>query len=556
MKGKLTGKLLIGILLCASVLIGAKLGYDHHCKTAEADSHNEIRKYIDEGLSFESGKLEKEEAELQGWLGTPHVSDSDRGLLYERLSNVYRFQGRTLDYYEVLGYALYYLKKGGDTSTAANICADLANYFITNNCYGRAQEMMDEIYNLVDVDQMENLQIRSYIYRLQAILDIHEGKFESAGTLLRRSRETVDRSHTSFWESAYYAMIDVQSARVLFELHDYDGAQKIIDDYADSTMFTDQAYANIVARDFIIPYYEVACRLAARTQENKVAKPLIDSFVACCEQFGFYKIEIDTLLYLLEYLPPKTAKERDEIYAIINRAYLVQTDMQAEEYSGLISGQLQESIAQKQQEDRQRLSSRHQLFRIFLYMAVCAVILLFLSTAIRESLTDGLTGIHNRRAFNQHVNRLRKKRATFGIIMIDIDNFKRVNDTYGHPTGDIVLQKLALILRSVQTKELKCYRYGGEEFVLVSLNTDVPTMVAVAERVRKEMAAQTWEFGETVTISLGVAVEHGGIADCGVVDAADQNLYYSKNHGKNTVSYSQDGTVYTTREEQGTSGTA
>lgn len=556
MKGKLTGKLLIGILLCAAVFVGAKLGYDHHCKVAEADNHNEIRMYIDEGLSFESGKLEKEEAELQEWLESPHVSDADRGLLYERLSNVYRFQGRTLDYYKVLGYALYYLKKGGDTGTAANIYADLASYYMTNNCYERAQEMIDEIYHLSDVEQMENLQVRSYIYRLQAELDIHEGNYESAGALLERSRETVDRSDTNLWENAYYAMIDVQSARVLFELHDYDGAQKIIDDYAGSSMFTDLAYANIMARDFIIPYYEVACRLAARTQENKVAKPLIDSFVACCEQFGFYKIEIDTLLYLLEYLPPKTVKERDEIYAIINRAYLVQTDMQTEEYSGLVSGQLQESIAQKQQEDRQRLSSRHRLFRVFLYIAVCVAILLFLSAAIQESLTDALTGIHNRRAFNQHVNRLRKKRAAFGIIMMDIDNFKHVNDTYGHPTGDAVLQKLALILKSVQTKELKCYRYGGEEFVLVSLNTDVRTMVAVAERVRKEMAAQTWEFGETVTVSLGVAVEHGDFADCGVVDAADQNLYYSKNHGKNTVSYSQDGAVHTTREEQGTSGMA
>lgn len=549
MKGQWIGKALIGIALCVFVIIGAKWGYDYHCKRAEEDSHDGIRKYIDEVLSFESENLEKEEAKLLEWIETPHVSDADKGLLYERLSNVLRFQGRTLDYYEVLGYALYYLRKGGDISTAANIYADLANYYMTNNCYERAQEMMDEIYDSVDVGQMENLQIRSYIYRLQAILDIHEGEFESAQSLLRRSRETVDQSNTGLWEDAYYGMIDVQSARVLFEIQDYAGAQKIIDDYADSSMFTDMMFANIVARDFVIPYYEVACRLAARTQEYKIARPLIDSFVARCEQFGFYKKEIDTLLYLLEYLPPKTTEVAEEVYEIINRAYLVQTDMQTEEYTGLIGGQLREAIAQKQLEEQRRLSSRHRFYRIFFYTAVSAIFLLFLFTAMRESRIDGLTGIHNRRAFNQHVNRLRKIHAAYGIIMIDIDDFKRVNDTYGHPTGDIVLQKLAQILNSVQTKELKCYRYGGEEFVLVSLNTDMQTMVAVAERVRKEMAAQTWEFDRTVTISLGVAVERGDIADSSVVDAADQNLYYSKNHGKNTVSYSRGGTVYMTREE-------
>lgn len=548
MKGKLVVRTVIVIVLCVLAIAGCVWGYRYYCRETEKSNHDKIKAYIDGELTFESEMLVEQEAVLQAWIHTPHVADADLGLLYERLSNIYKFQGRIIDYYETLGVALYYLDKGGNINTAANIYADLANYYVVNNSYERAQEMMDEIYRLTDVDQMEDLQIRSYTYRMQAVLDIHEGKYESAKVLLQKSRDVVDMSNTNLWENAYYGMIDMQRARVFFEMGDYAGAQKIIDDYANSPMFTDVVFVDIMTRDFVIPYYEVACRLAARMQDQSVAKPLIDAFVARCEEYGFYKSELDTLLYLLEYLPPETEEEVEEIYEIINRAYLVQTDMQTDEYTGLINGQLMEAIAQKEQENVRAIEHQHRVYRMLLSISVIVVILVLLLVTIRQSRTDGLTGIQNRKAFNQHMRYLKKTHAEYGIIMMDIDNFKHVNDTYGHPTGDVVLQKLALILKSVQNRAFKCYRYGGEEFVLISMDTDVQTMVAAAERVRKEMAALVWDFGETITISLGVAISRDDLIDRSVIDAADQNLYYSKEHGKNTVSYCKDGTVCTTKE--------
>lgn len=365
------------------------------------------------------------------------------------------------------------------------------------------------------------------------------------------SRSVVDLSDTGIWEDVYYAMIDVQSAHVYFEMGDTDKAQQIIKDYADSPLFTDTVYANIVARDFIIPYYEVACRLAARTQDRSVTKPLIDNFVACCETYGFYKSEQDTLLYLMENLPPKTGQEADAIYAIINRAYLIQTDMQTEEYTGLINRQLRESMAQKKMQDLRLAEQRHWGYRIVIYTSVMLLSLILLIVTIRQSVTDGLTKLRNRGAFNQRMWLMKKTHMPYGIIMIDIDNFKHLNDTYGHQTGDRVLQGLARILKSVQSRRFKCYRYGGEEFVVVARNAELKAIVAVGELVRKELEAREWDFGENVTISLGVASLSGRLCDHDVVGEADQNLYYSKEHGKNTTSYCQNGRVRTTREDGG-----
>lgn len=291
----------------------------------------------------------------------------------------------------------------------------------------------------------------------------------------------------------------------------------------------------------------MACRLAASTQDRALAKPLIDKFVACCETYGFYKSELNTLLYLMDNLPPKTQAEADAIYVIINRAYLIQTDMQTEEYTGLIDSQLKESIEQKKLHDLRLHDMRRRKGRIALYTSIVLIFMILLLLTLRQSFTDGLTKLRNRSCFNQRMWFLRRGQKPYGIIMMDIDNFKHINDTYGHPTGDQVLQRLARILKSAESKRFKCYRYGGEEFVLVSRNTQLQSIVAVGELIRKELESQKWAFGEIVTISLGVALTDMESCEPDMLTAADQNLYYAKEHGKNTLCYIQGGETCTTR---------
>lgn len=180
MKGKIIGRIAAVLVFCFVMISGLSRGYDYYGKRREENNHKQIRQYIDVELKFEDGDLDYELEAIQRWIDTPYVSDADLGLLYERISNVYQFQGKTIEYYQTLGYALYYLNKGGNVDTAANIYADLANYYIINNCYELAHDMMNEIYTLTDVEHMADLQVKSYIYRLQAILDIYDGAYEHA----------------------------------------------------------------------------------------------------------------------------------------------------------------------------------------------------------------------------------------------------------------------------------------------------------------------------------------------------------------------------------------
>jgi len=167
--------------------------------------------------------------------------------------------------------------------------------------------------------------------------------------------------------------------------------------------------------------------------------------------------------------------------------------------------------------------------------------------AVKLSLTDSLTGVNNRRHLTDslpgEVTRARRFGRPLSVVMCDIDHFKRVNDTYGHAAGDMVLRAFAtLLVRQVRVDIDWVARFGGEEFVLVLPETDLAGGVLAAERLRAAVAALEVGFeGQTIrlTSSFGVASAGPAWPDDAVAELlltqADQCLYVSKKLGRDRV---------------------
>ncbi len=161
----------------------------------------------------------------------------------------------------------------------------------------------------------------------------------------------------------------------------------------------------------------------------------------------------------------------------------------------------------------------------------------------RMATTDGLTGVYNHRHFQEKFNeilmRAERYNEKFSLILIDIDFFKKVNDTYGHQVGDIVLKKVAQTLQQVARKVDIVARYGGEEFAIICVNDDKRNSAKLAERIRKEIENLTivFEGGKLkVTASLGVAsFPEDGKDKVSIVESADRALYEAKHSGRNRV---------------------
>jgi diguanylate cyclase (GGDEF)-like protein len=166
----------------------------------------------------------------------------------------------------------------------------------------------------------------------------------------------------------------------------------------------------------------------------------------------------------------------------------------------------------------------------------------------RIAITDELTGLYTKRHFRQTIEKKFELFEHYGekltLLMIDIDDFKKVNDTYGHPAGDGILKDVAQsILNSTREQDFDC-RYGGEEFAVILPATDPEAGRVVAERIRQVIAGRAFAAGEqqlSITVSIGVAscpFNAGTIRD--LVVASDKALYEAKRTGKNRVVMSRE----------------
>jgi diguanylate cyclase (GGDEF)-like protein len=155
----------------------------------------------------------------------------------------------------------------------------------------------------------------------------------------------------------------------------------------------------------------------------------------------------------------------------------------------------------------------------------------------RMALTDSLTGLSNRTHMNQILRqeyaRFERHDQRFGIIMLDIDHFKNVNDSFGHDAGDKVLKKLAQIIASaIRTSDFVA-RWGGEEFLICCTTIEETDLLPIAETIRKLVASSDFEKVKQITTSLGCAAIVKGESISDLIKRSDIALYEAKNNGRN-----------------------
>jgi len=152
--------------------------------------------------------------------------------------------------------------------------------------------------------------------------------------------------------------------------------------------------------------------------------------------------------------------------------------------------------------------------------------------------SDSLTGLLNRRAFDERldleIQRAQRYNRPLSLLFIDIDHFKRVNDRHGHVIGDEVLRVMATILgNGLRATDAAC-RYGGEEFVVILVETDKLEALSIAERLR--VAAENTklaQLGESTTISIGISSLQSEDLAVDLIQRADDSMYIAKKNGRN-----------------------
>ena len=156
---------------------------------------------------------------------------------------------------------------------------------------------------------------------------------------------------------------------------------------------------------------------------------------------------------------------------------------------------------------------------------------------------DPLTGVLNRRAMEQEMQLVieahRRLGTTYGLMLLDLDRFKSINDTQGHEAGDVVLVNFATLVQSAIRKLDRMYRLGGEEFVLILPGSNVQGLATICENIRARVESGLRRHGESITVSIGAAELKDGEVSADWLARADLALYRAKRGGRNRVEIDQ-----------------
>lgn len=179
-----------------------------------------------------------------------------------------------------------------------------------------------------------------------------------------------------------------------------------------------------------------------------------------------------------------------------------------------------------------------------LLLAVFGVIFYFIkeldakdAKLLEQANNDALTKIYNRHVFNQDIEKMNPQRKNIGqfLMIIDIDHFKNVNDSYGHSTGDNVLIQLSEIISKSIREHDKFYRIGGEEFAIITLHATLNDAFEFAERLRNEIKASSFEKIGSLIVSIGISQLTQDDTGTKLFDRADRALYDAKENGRDQV---------------------
>jgi len=157
------------------------------------------------------------------------------------------------------------------------------------------------------------------------------------------------------------------------------------------------------------------------------------------------------------------------------------------------------------------------------------------------SVTDPLTGLYNRRfvleQLRNEIWRKKRHKKKLAVLLLDIDNFKSVNDNYGHTIGDLVLKEVAVRIKELVRKTDIVSRYGGEEFLIVLTEIDTPKLIQLSDRIRSAIEAVKFDIESLkITVSGGLCLIGEHCVDDAIAEA-DEKLYEAKNGGKNVIVY-------------------
>ena len=530
------------LVLLLALFVSDVLGvffYNLHIKKVQAKNAVFFQNCVYE-LTYQDDQIEHDLEVLNKVLELKHLDYGILGQTYMLISTLHYTAGDMQSFFSTVGHALFYLKKTNDTESIVYLYANMAKFFLEIGEESKAYEIVQEAEKLVSFYDCQNFFTKIQIMQVYARYLITKGEFEEAARAADCIIAEADAAaaYNSRFGIDYVRDGEILKALALLEQGKNDEAYNAACSLYDEFYNPDEDVSQFAAFDFYLPVFYIKTICSLEKGEYEQAFEFNNAYGSFCDEFFFTMLKIRLSTKVLEALPSGRYEDlRISFYRSIGDDSQKLSENLLSDYSYLCNDKFEtvENNLEIKRLDRENRREMIKSMTLRLFFFLFIVLLIF--TLYSETKFDALTKIRNRRSLNEKLKRLTSFNHNYYAIMIDLDNFKKLNDTYGHDFGDLVLQKTADTLLKIEKKGVKAYRYGGEEFVVILEKLNLVHAVKTAELIRYEISNLKWDNDAVVTASLGV----GNSSENDAIKQADINMYYAKRLGKNFVAYEKSG---------------
>ncbi len=478
--------------------------------------------YTEEQVKTELPRLQKLERKLA-------VSDEAKGQLYRALTEISYMTGDEMLYNQYYAKAIYYLKNVQNQEDSVYLTNNYIGRLYANGCYRSAETVLRQLgENYVITDFPLEIQASYYL----SCADVAEMTKEDANGFLDKADAAIFLLPDEKEQAINQAKLDILRARKCIMENDFQKAEEIMAQYQETDDFGFGENQVYVVCNFRIPYYEIMAKIYLQQQNNELAYTCVDKYLNYCDEYEFCAMKLHLLQYVVEHSTAMSASENEKYVLLEKLVAQENLSTMTDEYGQFLLTDIDTTISELVNQEK-TIRRRYGTLIAGIIGAYALLLLYCISKIFLNSVNkDALTQLLNRKKYEDICTFCRNKKIGYCILMLDIDDFKKVNDTYGHDEGDNVIREIAAIMRQYCGRGITAYRYGGEELCMMLL--DVPEIRAreIAEEIRQKTEEFSFPANEKVTVSIGIGVSlHGE----NKFKEADQNLYQAKTHGKNQV---------------------
>ena len=474
-------------------------------------------------------------------LKLPSLTQRQKCDIYNELALDLYINNRIPEFLELIGYAIFYNEVCGKVEQSVYYYALLSQYYLELGADKSAYEIILTARRNRNFYSLEDPLIRGQALHAYGRFLLSESDFSDAKKAQAQMEEDagiVSQTLPLLGENltkralAFKAYIMLQEGKA-------DAASSLADELLSRYYSPELENDHITVYDFLLPLYLIKTQHALRKGDYKSAIDFNNQYGHVAKKFDFLQKKINLSKDVMFFLPTDMISEREEVYNELSRDTDLLAQKLLDDYTSITGEKLFATINNLKFKSERDTTNRRIRNNLFFAVSVLCIFMLILLAVYSETQIDGLTKLRNRRSLNIRIGRLASAGKKYSAIMIDIDNFKHLNDNFGHAFGDEVLKGISAFLISCEAHNVRCYRYGGEEMVVLLEHFDLEHAVRLSEHIRNEISMMKWSKDVHVTASFGLGFE---MPDS--LKEADENMYVAKQKGKNFTAYKKDGVQY------------